>query len=1543
MKKRSNTYRIFRIIATAICIPVVLLWMLIAMLYIPSMQRHAVDRVCREVSEASGFDIKINSFHLAFPLKLSIADFEVSRNDTIFAAGGNADMNISLTPLLRGEIEANYISLEKVAVNTANLIKGIKIDGKIGFFRTVARNIDFEREIANLRQIHIHSSDINITLDNYEKAEKNDSTSTGWAVILHRGNIENCDLNLNILESATHVNIDLSKLVVKQSVIDLSVERFSVNSIELKNTAIKYDHGEASKEVEPLNHMEFNDINLVCQNIGYSPDSARFELSRLSLYQPGGIRITDASAKLFADKEKILVEDFVVNSNNGSFIKSNATATWTAISGDNGSANAMLSLAINKKDLGALLTKEQLNSLGLFDNNMLKGTFAVKGNASYMNIDTIDINIPRIANLQAKGYAKNLNNIEQIEADIELKSQADDIRRAIAQVRDNTAPKATIKAGGKITYAKDRIATELNIMGLDGCIYTKASYNIPEKMYDAEVNIKDIDATRLFNDIPLNHFTGEIIAHGEGFDIFSEQTRYDIALSIDTAAYDSIKLNNIEIRANQSSNLSEIVLASNSDNLKFNIKADTELKNNFIANRTNIEISKADFMKLGITNAELGTKFNMSLEASTDMAESHALKFNGKNIEINTPDKNFTPAEIDFYFATTPDSSDITVKNGDLYIRGLMKSGYTTLFKSIDNVNRMFKRAIKEKYTLYNVQDYVKEIPDIDFEFECKKQNLLHNLMEINNIGIDEMVLTVLINNEKNVFNTGGKIYRFKTGEFHLDTISFYTQEWGKSIKYSLGVRSTAVNPLDEKQTFSSRIHGSIFKESITTNFHLRDRKEKDGINLSLKTFIKPEELDITFTKAIFFNNVFEFNEDNYIRLENNGTIAADVTFRDSTDVGMHLYTIPDEESEIKANLELFNIDLAELTSIVPYIPDISGTLNLDLFFNKSKDNIMLNSNIKIDSVAYEGTYIGNETVRISYLPKNAKTHYLDVALKHNNENVARLRGNYLDNGTEPKLNGDISFRHFPLGITKAFIKDSGISLDGYINGTLAAEGKLSELSTNGFVQFDSVYINAPVFGTSLRLSDKKVNIENNRIAFKEFDIYAKGDNPFNINGTVDFSKLTNPAFNLRMNANNYELINAPRTRGNILYGRMFIDLNASIGGRLNSMNVNGNATLLGKSNITYVIPDAPITTDKELDGLVEFVNFQDTTSIKEVEEDKHIGNMNIILGLKIEDGARINADLDVNRNSYVMLRGGGDLKMSYTSDNGLNVIGTYTMNDGELKYELPIIPLKTFNIIDGSKVTWNGNILDPNLEITAIERITTSVNLDDSGMQPVAFDVGVKISKSLSDMGLTFTISAPDNAIVQDQLNSLDAETLNKYAVAMLITGTYIGNTKGMTVSNALSSFIDAKINDLAGSAMKTVSINIGINDAENAETGNTYKNYSFSFKKRFWNDRLTIVIGGEVNSGDHPAANDSFINNVSLEWKISDNSNRYLRIFYDKNYESLLEGEIIETGIGYVYKKKLQNLRELFMFKKNKNKALTHRSSKKEKERNTQEGIAK
>ena len=163
-KKRSLARRILKATAIVISIPIILFWLLIILLYVPPVQRLAVNEVCDIVKEESGFNLKIGSFHLAFPLKLKISDFELSQNDTIYATGNRLDVNVSLLPLMKGEVEVNYVMLEGVEVDTRELLPTLQIDGRIGFFRTVARNIDLSGEIANIRQLHLHSTDLNILL-----------------------------------------------------------------------------------------------------------------------------------------------------------------------------------------------------------------------------------------------------------------------------------------------------------------------------------------------------------------------------------------------------------------------------------------------------------------------------------------------------------------------------------------------------------------------------------------------------------------------------------------------------------------------------------------------------------------------------------------------------------------------------------------------------------------------------------------------------------------------------------------------------------------------------------------------------------------------------------------------------------------------------------------------------------------------------------------------------------------------------------------------------------------------------------------------------------------------------------------------------------------------------------------------------------------------------------------------------------------------------------------------------------------------------------
>ena len=92
---------------------------------------------------------------------------------------------------------------------------------------------------------------------------------------------------------------------------------------------------------------------------------------------------------------------------------------------------------------------------------------------------------------------------------------------------------------------------------------------------------------------------------------------------------------------------------------------------------------------------------------------------------------------------------------------------------------------------------------------------------------------------------------------------------------------------------------------------------------------------------------------------------------------------------------------------------------------------------------------------------------------------------------------------------------------------------------------------------------------------------------------------------------------------------------------------------------------------------------------------------------------------------------GGGDLRMGYNSVDGITLTGKYTLNDGEMKYSLPIIPLKTFNIQDGSYIQFNGDPFNPTLSITATEDIKATVNEGEGNGRQVDFVCGVKLSQT--------------------------------------------------------------------------------------------------------------------------------------------------------------------------------------------------------------------
>ena len=295
-----------------------------------------------------------------------------------------------------------------------------------------------------------------------------------------------------------------------------------------------------------------------------------------------------------------------------------------------------------------------------------------------------------------------------------------------------------------------------------------------------------------------------------------------------------------------------------------------------------------------------------------------------------------------------------------------------------------------------------------------------------------------------------------------------------------------------------------------------------------------------------------------------------------------------------------------------------------------------------------------------------------------------------------------------------------------------------------------------------------------------------------------------------------------------------------------------------------------------------------------------------------IDPSVRLKVDLDLEGNDRIELEGGGDLSLKHTPQGDLNLTGRYTLTGGLMKYSLPVIAAKEFEIENGSYIDWVGDPRKPTLKFKATDRIRASVADGERGnSRMVNFDVSIIVKERLDRISFAFDVEAPDDATIQNQLAAMDSQERGKQALYIMVAKTYLGtgpigsgarSGNLLNMGAAINSVLTSQINALMGN-LKNASFSFGIEGHDDAEAGGKRTDYSFRYSHRFLNNDA-----------------ETFIDNLSLEYRLDPAGTRYVRLFYDKNYESILEGEITEAGVGMVFRKKLDKLSELFIFRRKK-----------------------
>ncbi|MBQ8989649.1 MAG: translocation/assembly module TamB domain-containing protein [Prevotella sp.] len=1528
-------------IGIAVLTPFLLIIILAVLIYLPPVQNWAVKKVAAIASEKTGMEIIVEHVNLEFPLDLGIEGFRaIKQNDSLpqlkdtLADVRKLVADVKLLPLLKKRVVIDELSLHQAKINTNGFISDLRIKGELDELWLSSKGIDLDQETVEVNGARLSDARLDIALSDTAAVDTTTS-EVRWKINADSLSIARTDVKIHLPGDTLDIGAYLGRAVAREALVDIGHNIYKVESLDWHDGCLTYDN-RREQEVKGLdyNHLALSGIRLGIDSISYTPQGTSFFVRQTTLKEKSGLEITELTGGVRLDSafNNIQIPALTLRTPD-SDIMAEADVDFNIADMQNpGKMKFRLNAQVGKQDLLRFAGDLPQKFIERYPNHPLAIKGSVNGNMQQLEFTGLDINLPTALHLTADGTAGNLTDIRNLKADIRVKAKAQNIDFLTAfidpkmkgdyRIPNGMTLDGTVKANGP-RYAANLTAREGN-----GSVKLKGEATIPfdakgematqNMSYDADLQVNSLNLHHFLPKDSLYTISADIKAKGYGMDLLSNRSRLTADATVHHLQYGHWNLNDLAAQATLSNGRGQASLTGSNELFDGTIGINALLDTKKVEGTITASLAKADLYRMRLVNEPLIIGFTGNIDVNSDLKKTHRLSGLLGDILIEDEKKAYLPEKIGLLVRTDEDTTIVRAQSGDFIVKVDASGDYERVLQQLttlsDSVMSKYEQNIIDQPTIRRL------LPTMKLHVESKHNNPIADLLKTSDITFKEMMLDVNTSPETGI-NGQSYLYSLNYDSTRIDTIRLNLTQKGERLTYQGQIRNNKKNP---QFVFNALVDGHFHEHGALAGLRYYDAKGKMGVRIGATAEMESDGIRFKLMpdRPTIGYKEFNLNKDNFIFLAKNKKIQAKVDLISDDMTGLKLYTENQDSTMLQdLTLSLHRLDLGEVTSVLPYLPHITGKLNGDYHIMQDQnENFSVASDMAIQSMTYEGSPIGNLSTELVYLQKEDDTHAVEARLMLDEEEFGLLSGTYQNKKTtgtdEGIIDATFTMTQMPLSIANGFVPDQIIGLEGYGDGTLTIQGTTKRPDVNGEIFVDSAYLVSVPYGVRMRFDNDPVRVVGSHLLLENFGLYAYNDEPLNLMGDIDFSDIDHISIDMRMRARNLLLINAKQEAKSIAYGKAFVNFFARLQGPLEAMNMRGRLDVLGSTDMTYMLLDSPLSADYRLDELVKFTDFTDSTQT--VVTRPTPSGLNVDLTISVSEGAHIVCDLNAEQTNYVDLMGGGDLRMRYNSD-GINLTGRYTLNDGEMKYSLPVIPLKTFNIKDGSYVEFNGDPMNPKLNITATERTKATVT-DESGVgRSVAFDCGVVITKTLNDMGLEFIIDAPEDNAVSGELATMSTEERGKIAVTMLTTGMYLadGNTGSFSMNSALSSFLQSEINNITGSALKTLDLSVGIDNTTDA-SGAMHTDYSFKFAKRFLNNRLKVEIGGKVSSGasDMPGQNQSFFDNVTMEYRLNQNGTQNVKLFYQQNVYDWLEGYTSMYGAGFVWRRKLDNFWDIFRF---------------------------
>ena len=1556
-------------------------------MYIPWVQNKVADAACEYASKKTGMDISVGDVRVKFPLDVSATDVQVidQNGDTLFKAD-EVKGNVKPGPLLDKKVEVDNASLKGAKTQIKTEDGSTDLDVDLDEANIDKASVDLNDNKVDVGNASLKGGKAKMSYKpEKKKTDPDKEPSKPWKVNADKVTADDVDFKMDMKPTVDNLDAKVKHAEAKNVKVDTGEQTVDVGELDVDEADVNYEHpsekdakqyskdhpmpkdSPKSKDddkpwkvkadkvrvnnskgryaqtgkkpnkpgttLDPDN-IEVKDLNAAVDDFEYDGENMKVPVKHLSGKERSGLEVKDASGTVNKNKNGLDLNDMKLKTK-GSDIKLDAHVDQDMLDGKpNGKATIDTDSKIDLNEVEKLVPEAKKALKDIPHNKPVKIKAKARGNDKRLDIHSLDADVPGVGRVKGKGTIYNPTDMDRMKADLDTEVDLRDpsVLNKMLGLKDVKLP--PMKMSGKLGKEGCRwVARNLRVSTGGGSMRGDGYYDVCREDYDVDATFNNFPVKSFLPDYDVKNLTASVKARGHGFD-FTDcgSTWTDATVNLASVRYNGTHYGNIKARGKLRGGYADVYAASANKGCDFDANAHGTICNDHYVFTADGDVRDLDLNRLGMYDGTCQgtTKLHATGDINLRTQEWDA-DLTLRDIDWQLDSNQLVADDAHAMLHSTPWQTCIMVENEDNYAHLNSPMGMKPLFEDFSKTADEIKRQYNERWI--DVERLKEPMPRFDFDMHMGADGIVQRYLQQQEM--DFRHISCEISRDTSIY-IDGRALGISYGETNIDTITIHANELND--KYLAFNAHMGNRPGTWDEFAQVDVEGGLKGSSIDFMLHQQNIKHETGYRLGCNARLTDDEVRMRLfgDDPVIGYRHWTFNDDNYVNVDyRTRMIDANLMLQsDSSSVKLMTTRLPGANTE-NVQLVIDNLRLEEWTRIVPMLDKTSGMVNADIDINWDGSNADGDGTIDIKDFVYNGKPEGDVTLNADFdLDPTTATTRLTADLILDGRKTATLQGSLNDINADSPLNMQASFDRFPLTRANPFIPGNYIWLDGYALGNLSVSGSLDNPHVNGYFIADSATVNLPRYGSALKFAADRVPIEDNVITFKDYKLTGSNRSPVFINGTVDLRDLDDMAIDLKANGREVQFMDSKQDDITQIFGKGLADINATVKSRGDVMNVRADATLLSGSNITYVMKDDISQLSTTVDeNMVTFTDFNQPVAEQTIMvTGKGSSATSVLVNLDVQQGAKINAYLSEDGQNRATIDGSGRLKYTLDFAGRDNLTGVYTVASGNLRYKPPLISQKDFDINSGSTISWTGEMLNPQLNLTGTERTKASVksNIDDA-TSLVDFLIEASVGGTLSNIDLKFDLSCEGgsnmNVVqeVQNELQSISDVQRSQTAMNLLLYNTYLvngsapDNIGGRTASSALFSFLQSKLNAWAAETLPGIDLSFGINQYEDANSGGTVTSYSYRLAKTLFNDRFKIVVGGEYSTEamtEEDVASNLF-NDISLEYYLNDVGSRYLKLFRHASYENVVEGQVTETGIAYVLKRKLTNLRNLFTFK--------------------------